>query len=176
MSSDFKEVTYKISITVNFWQPCIGDIFIRDKEQLRFVIDNEYPGIKRNPQFHKLLDDAELHIGLVKKLRKEGFDALRIPVSAPSKEPFPDVFAVKDDTILAFEVKSQARYAYYKRNQVLKLHEFLRIHKYYPKRLAVLAAKFKYKGWTFLIAEKPDFFSLRIGQGLTLSELIKKLG
>jgi Holliday junction resolvase len=118
--------------------------------------------------------DAERE--LVKKLRNEGFDALRIPVSAPSKEPFPDVFAVRDDTILAFEVKSQQRYAYYKRNQVLKLHEFLKIHRYYPKRLAVLAAKFKYKGWTFLIAEKPDFFSLRIGQGLTLSELIKKLG
>ncbi len=58
MSSNSKEVTYTISIKVNIWQPCIGDVFIREKEQFRFVIDSEYLGIKRNPQFHKLLDDV----------------------------------------------------------------------------------------------------------------------
>jgi len=117
--------------------------------------------------------DAERE--LVHKLRDAGFDALRVPVSAPSSEPFPDVFAVKGDAILAFEVKSQQRYAYYKRPQVEKLHEFLEIHRIYPRRVAVLAAKFRYRGWTFLIAEKPGDYSLRVGQGMAFGELVKSV-
>lgn len=74
--------------------------------------------------------DAERE--LVHRLREAGFDALRVPVSTPSRELLPDVFAVKDDAILAFEVKSQERYAYYKRPQVEKLHEFPKIHRIYP--------------------------------------------
>lgn len=117
--------------------------------------------------------DAERE--LVHKLRDAGFDALRIPVSAPSREPLPDVFAIKGDAILAFEVKSQARYGYYKRDQVAKLHEFLKIHGYYPRRFAVLAAKFKYKGWAFLVAEKPGDYSIRVGQGITFRELVERV-
>jgi len=117
--------------------------------------------------------DAERE--LVKKLREAGFKALRVPVSAPSSEPLPDVFAIKGDAILAFEVKSQKRYAYYKRGQVSKLHEFLQIHRYYPRRMAVLAAKFKYKGWAFMIAEKPDDYSIRVGRGMTFRELVKSI-
>ena len=117
--------------------------------------------------------DAERE--LVKKLREAGFNALRIPVSAPSREPLPDVFAVNGDAILAFEVKSQDRYAYYKRNQVAKLHEFLKIHRYYPRRLAVLAAKFKYKGWAFLVAKKPDDYSIKVGEGMTFRDLVKRV-
>lgn len=115
--------------------------------------------------------DAERE--LVHKLRDNGFKALRVPVSAPSNEPLPDVFAIRANTILAFEVKSQVRYVYYKRNQVLKLHEFLDIHCIYPNRLAVLAAKFKYKGWVFKIAEKPGDYSLRLGQGISFRDLLK---
>ncbi len=115
--------------------------------------------------------DAERE--LVKMLREADFDALRVPVSAPSNEPLPDVFAIKDRTILACEVKSQDRYAYFKRKQVVKLHEFLKIHRLYPKRFAVLAAKFKYKGWVFDIAERPGDYSLRMGQGISFRELIK---
>jgi len=117
--------------------------------------------------------DAERE--LVKKLRGAGFDALRIPVSAPSSEPLPDVFAIKGEAILAFEVKSQSRYAYYKSAQIAKLHEFLKIHRYYPKRIAVLAAKFKYKGWAFIVAEKPDYYSIRVGQGMTFRELVMRV-
>lgn len=62
----------------------------------------------------KLGYDAERE--LVHRLREAGFDALRVPVSAPSSEALPDVFAVKGDAILAFEVKSKERYAYYKRH------------------------------------------------------------
>ena len=115
--------------------------------------------------------DAERE--LVKNLRDVGFDALRVPVSAPSNEPLPDVFAIRGKTIIAFEVKSQARYAYYKRKQLDKLFEFLEIHRIYPKRLAVLAAKFKYKGWIFQVIDKPGDYSLRIGGGISFRDLMK---
>jgi len=117
--------------------------------------------------------DAERE--LVKMLREAGFDALRVPVSAPSNEPLPDVFAIKGKTILSCEVKAQVRYVYYKRKQVAKLHEFLDIHRIYPKRFAVLAAKFKYKGWVFEIAEKPGDYSLRVGQGISFKDLLKRV-
>jgi Holliday junction resolvase len=117
--------------------------------------------------------DAERE--LVHMLRDVGYDAIRIPVSAPSREPLPDVFAVKDDAILAVEVKAQVRYAYYKRDQVQKLFEFLNIHRLYPRRYPVLAAKFKYKGWWFDVAEKLDDYTLKIDQGLTWNELLAKL-
>ena len=39
--------------------------------------------------------DAERE--LVHMFRDEGYDAIRVPVSAPSREPLPDVFAIKDD-------------------------------------------------------------------------------
>ena len=114
--------------------------------------------------------DAERE--LVKMFRGAGFHALRVPVSAPSNEPLPDVFAIRGKTILAFEVKSQERYAYYKRKQVVKLHEFLKIHRIYPNRHAVLAGKFRYKGWFFALADKPGDYSLRIGQGMSFRELL----
>ena len=115
--------------------------------------------------------DAERE--LVKMFRDAGFEALRVPVSAPSNEPLPDIFAIRGDTIIACEVKSQERYVYYKRKQVKKLHEFLDIHKIYPVKLAVLAAKFKYKGWAFEVAEKPDDYSLRLGHGISFRDLLK---
>jgi Holliday junction resolvase len=117
--------------------------------------------------------DAERE--LVHMFRDEGYDAIRIPVSAPSKEPLPDVFAVKEDSILSIEVKSQARYAYYKAHQVQKLFEFLDIHKIYPRKYAVLAAKFKYKGWWFDVAEKNQDYMIKINQGLTWNELLNKI-
>ena len=117
--------------------------------------------------------DAERE--LVHMLRDVGFDAIRVPVSAPSKEPLPDVFAVRDDTILSVEVKAQERYAYYKKDQVQKLFEFLEIHRIYPKKHAVLAAKFKYKGWWFDIATKLDDYMIKIDKGMTWNELLAKL-
>jgi Holliday junction resolvase len=117
--------------------------------------------------------DAERE--LVHMLRDEGYAAIRVPVSAPSKEPLPDVFAVKDNSILSIEVKSQIRYAYYKAHQVKKLFEFLDIHKIYPRKYAVLAAKFKYKGWWFDLAEKNQDYMIKINQGLTWYELLNKI-
>jgi Holliday junction resolvase len=117
--------------------------------------------------------DAERE--LVHMLREKGFDALRVPVSAPSNEPLPDVFAIKENCILAFEVKSQVRYIYVKKAQVQKLLEFLEIHKIYPKRYAVIAAKFKYKGWSFEIADKDKDYTLKIGEGLSFTKLLESI-
>jgi len=92
---------------------------------------------------------------LVKKLRKYGFKAVRVPTSAPSREPLPDVFATKGDTILAFEVKSQSsEKIYFRKNQVEKLFEFLSMFNMYREKIAVLAGKFPHK-WVFKKIEKP---------------------
>ena len=115
--------------------------------------------------------DAERE--LVQKLRRAGFEALRVPVSAPSNEPFPDVFAVKGDAILAFEVKSQERYVYFKGDQVDKLMGFLNVHRFYPRRYAVLAAKFRYKDWNFMIVDKKGDYSIRANTGITFSKLVE---
>ena len=117
--------------------------------------------------------DAERE--LVHMFRDVGYSAIRVPVSAPSSEPLPDVFAIKDDAILSIEVKAQERYAYYKRDQVKKLFEFLEIHKIYPRRYAVLAGKFKYKGWWFDIATKLDDYMIKIDKGMTWNELLTKI-
>ncbi len=113
--------------------------------------------------------DAERE--LVGMMRSINFDALRVPVSAPSSEPLPDIFAIKENTIVAFEIKCQTKYAYYKSDQISKLLNFLLIHKIYPKKYAVLAAKFKYKGWSFMVVNKANAFTLKIGEGLTFKEL-----
>jgi len=95
---------------------------------------------------------------LVKKLRAKGFKAVRVPVSAPSSEPLPDVFATKGGCILAFEVKStRSDRIYFKQEQVKKLVEFLSMFEVYDKKKAVLAGKFPYK-WIFKIADKIDSY------------------
>ena len=117
--------------------------------------------------------DAERE--LVHSFGRAGFDALRVPVSAPSREPLPDVFAINNKVIIACEVKSQVRYAYFKKAQIEKLFEFLEIHRIYPSRFAILAAKFRYKGWHFKIVEKPDDYSIKIGEGLSFRELMESV-
>ncbi len=97
---------------------------------------------------------------LVRKLRIHGFRAVRIPVSAPSKEPLPDLFATKDDQLIAFEVKApRAKRAYFRKGQVKKLFRFLDFFTPYSQKLAVLAAKFPYK-WTLKLIKKPDNYVL----------------
>jgi Holliday junction resolvase len=115
--------------------------------------------------------DAEREI--VAMLREAGFMAVRIPVSAPSNEPLPDVFAVKGDWIIAVEVKSHMSYAYFKKKQVEKLYQFLEIHRLYPMRTALLAAKFKRGGWSLLVAEKPRDYSVKRGEGLSFEDFLR---
>lgn len=93
---------------------------------------------------------------LVKKLREAGFKSVRIPVSAPSKEPLPDVFATKGSCIIAFEVKApNAEKAYFPRDQIKKLFDFLGMFEAYSIKFAVIGAKFPYR-WVFKKVDKVD--------------------
>lgn len=97
---------------------------------------------------------------LVRKLREMGFNAVRVPVSAPSEEPLPDVFATKGDCILAFEVKAPgSRKAYFPRNQVKKLFDFLSMFEPYNIKMALICAKFPYK-WVFKRIDIVDNYSI----------------
>ncbi|MGB9683691.1 MAG: hypothetical protein C0193_02550 [Candidatus Bathyarchaeota archaeon] len=62
---------------------------------------------------------------LVKLLQKNGFNAVRIPVSNPSLNPLPDVLARKGSHVYAFEVKNAKYYAYFPKQQIDKLFRFL---------------------------------------------------
>ena len=95
---------------------------------------------------------------LARKLRKLGFKSVRIPLSGCSSQPLPDLFATKNDKILAFEVKApNSERAYFRKNQVEKLFEFLNLFDAYPKKMAVLGAKFPYK-WVFKRVERIENF------------------
>jgi Holliday junction resolvase len=62
---------------------------------------------------------------LVKVLTKNGYNAVRVPVSNPSLNPLPDVIARKGSHIYAFEVKNASYYAYFPKQQIEKLFRFL---------------------------------------------------
>lgn len=87
---------------------------------------------------------------LVKLLQKNGYNAVRIPVSNPSLSPLPDVIARKGSHIYAFEVKNAGYYAYFPKQQIEKLFRFL-------EELIPLESQFKHavvaahlgKKWVF---------------------------
>jgi len=62
---------------------------------------------------------------LVKLLMKNGYNAVRIPVSNPSLSPLPDLMARKGQHTYAFEVKNASYYAYFPKLQIDKLFRFL---------------------------------------------------
>ena len=62
---------------------------------------------------------------LVKKLQRYGYNAVRIPMSNPSKLPLPDIIGRKNNHIYAFEVKNANYSATYNREQIVKLFEYL---------------------------------------------------
>ncbi len=64
-------------------------------------------------------------IVLVKKLQKNGYKAVRVPVSNPSLHPLPDVMARRDHHVYAFEVKNASYYSYFPKKQIDKLFRFL---------------------------------------------------
>lgn len=98
---------------------------------------------------------------LVNKLRDLGFKSVRVPVSAPSSEPLPDVFATKGSCIMAFEVKApNAERAYFPKDQVKKLFDFLSMFESYTTKIAILAAKFPYR-WIFKQIEEIDDYSIQ---------------
>ena len=98
---------------------------------------------------------------LVRKLRRLGFNSVRIPLSAPSSEALPDVFATKGNCILAFEVKApHAERVYFRKKQVEKLFGFLDMFEAYDEKLAILAGKFPYR-WVFKRVEALGDYTVR---------------
>jgi Holliday junction resolvase len=98
---------------------------------------------------------------LVRKLRAKGFKAVRVPASAPSSEPLPDVFATRENCLFAFEVKAtSADRIYFGKEQVKKLFDFLGIFEVYEKRAVVLACKFPYR-WVFKHVYNIDDYVVR---------------
>jgi Holliday junction resolvase len=87
---------------------------------------------------------------LVKLLQKNSYFAVRVPVSNPSLSPLPDVIARREEHVYAFEVKNASYYAYFPRQQIHKLFEFL--HEFVPLdeqfKHSVLAAHLG-KRWIF---------------------------
>lgn len=127
---------------------------------------------KRHSNYASLKDDIKgrrkkgynAERELVKLLRAKGWKAVRIPVSAPSGEPLPDVLATKDDTILAFEVKvNQKGRAYFSRKQIEKLHLFLEMFQPFNIRIAIVAAKFPYRGWVMQRVEEDRNYTVHLG-------------
>jgi Holliday junction resolvase len=58
-------------------------------------------------------------------LQKNGYQAVRVPVSNPSVNPLPDVIARRGLHVYAFEVKNVDYYAYFPKKQIEKLFRFL---------------------------------------------------
>jgi Holliday junction resolvase len=87
---------------------------------------------------------------LVKMLQKNGYQAVRVPVSNPSISPLPDVIARRELHVYAFEVKNVDYYAYFPKKQIEKLFRFLDEIIPIPKQYkhAVLAAHMG-KKWRF---------------------------
>ncbi len=87
---------------------------------------------------------------LVKVLKKQGYKAVRVPVSNPSRNPLPDVIARRGQHVYAFEVKNASYYAYFPKGQIEKLFGFLDqfIPLSHQCKHAVLAAHFG-RRWTF---------------------------
>jgi len=87
---------------------------------------------------------------LVKLLQKNGYNAVRVPVSNPSLNPLPDVIARRDIHVYAFEVKNARYYAYFPKQQIDKLFRFL--YQLVPvengRKHAILAAHLG-KKWLF---------------------------
>jgi Holliday junction resolvase len=100
---------------------------------------------------------------LVKLLQKNGYNAVRIPVSNPSLNPLPDVVARKGLHVYAFEVKNAGYYAYFPKQQIEKLFRFLEelipLDKAYKH--AVVAAHLG-KKWVFKEMKWADWEAKRI--------------
>lgn len=100
---------------------------------------------------------------LVKLLQKNGYHAVRIPVSNPSLNPLPDIIARKDMDVYAFEVKNANYYAYFPKQQVEKLFRFL--HEFVSAenghKHAVLAAHLG-KRWIFREVSWKDWEKVKL--------------
>ncbi len=90
---------------------------------------------------------------LVELLKKYGWNSRRIPAS------FLDVIATKNDRIAVFEVKfTQGKKIKIPKEQIANLYDWLSFFSYYPMKEAIIAIKFKRKGWKFInVKEIKDY-------------------
>ncbi len=95
---------------------------------------------------------------LVKLLKKNGYNSVRVPVSNPSLNPLPDIIARKGSDVYAFEVKNARYYAYFPKQQIDKLFRFLNelIPLENEHKHAVLAAHLG-KKWIFKSMSWKDY-------------------
>ena len=129
----------------------LRDLALKSKGRRRRRLSSKESKSRRRKGY-----DAER--SLVKKLRSLGFKAVRIPSSAPSSEPLPDVFATSGNTLIALEVKASAEdRIYFSPEQIKKLFDFLDMFSPYEKKIALLAGKFPYK-WIFKRVDKIDSY------------------
>jgi len=100
---------------------------------------------------------------LVKLLGRNGYHAVRIPVSNPSLSPLPDIIARKDAHVYAFEVKNAGYYAYFPQQQIDKLFRFLNELIPVPNQYkhAILAAHLG-KKWLFKEMDWKDWEKTKI--------------
>ena len=94
---------------------------------------------------------------LVSILREQGFNAVRIPTSNSSPNPLPDVFATKDNLLLAIECKSTwENKVKVKEKQIRKLFDFLSMFTT-MEGIPLIAVKFKnIHEWRIFILEKVE--------------------
>jgi len=102
---------------------------------------------------------------LVKKLEKQGYNAVRVPVSNPSRNPLPDVIGRYGLHVYAFEVKKTGYYAYFSKDQIDKLFSFLDQLIPLPRQCkhAVLAAHIG-RRWIFREISWEDWERDRLGE------------
>ncbi|UUG47344.1 Holliday-junction resolvase [Sulfolobus islandicus rod-shaped virus] len=82
----------------------------------------------------------------VEFLEKNGYKAIRIPVSGTGKQPIPDIIAVKNNTIFAIEVKSTSQnYIIVENFQIDKLFKFCEIFNFCNCQPLVIVHYKKYK-------------------------------
>ena len=109
---------------------------------------------------------------LVKLLKKNGFYAVRVPVSNPSLNPLPDIIARREEHVYAIEVKNARYYAYFPRQQIQKLFEFL--HEFVPVEMQykhpILAAHLG-KRWIF---REVDWQLWKEGKLLEQERIVKR--
>jgi len=79
-------------------------------------------------------------------LEKNGYKAIRIPVSGTGKQPIPDIIAIKDNTIFPIEVKSTSQnYVVVDNFQIDKLFKFCEIFNFCNCEPLILVHYKKYK-------------------------------
>jgi len=92
---------------------------------------------------------------LVELLKKYGWHSRRIPASLL------DVIATKNDRIAVFEVKfTKEEKIKILKEQVANLYDWLSFFSYYPKKEAIIAVKFKRKGWKFINVKEIKDYSI----------------